>query len=429
MKTLNRKKPPALVAPKTLQIKTPQQYLLPNQIPVCLFNMGEQEVVMLKLLFPAGTWQEEQRQVSSFTARLLREGTKELSGQELMNRIEYYGATLQTKAKNNHAEVVIYCLSKHLPQLLPLVKSIVTDASFAEQELNTVVKNAQQNLLVQQEKPDYIANEHYKELLFGAQHPYGYRNQISDYDVINSDLLRHFYKKHYSAENCALYIAGKLNDFHLQLIEQYFGGDDWKNGQRIAEITHQSPAFVPQKVALAKANSVQASLCIGRQMFNKTHPDYQGFMVLNTLFGGFFGSRLMDNIREKKGYTYGIYSTLQSYIHGGDFSIISDVRGDVWQDAVSEIYKEIDILQNDLIPDDELLLVRNYLNGTILQQLSGAFNLATMLQSVFVYGLDANFYHQFVETINTISPETLRDLAQRYLNPKELLEVVVHGAV
>jgi zinc protease len=427
MKAINRKEPPQLNAPASLFIPSPQQYVLPNGIPVCLFNMGEQDVVMIKLLFPAGTWQEEQKQISSFTARLLREGTTNMSGQDLMNRIEYYGANLQTKAKNNHAEVVIYSLTKHLPHLLPLLKAVVTDAAFPADELTTVLQNAKQNLLIQQEKADYIANESFREHLFGKQHPYGYSSHAEDYDAIQRDALQQFYKKHYSAENCVMYIAGKLSDADLQLIEQYLGGDDWKNGQRIAEIERPFDPFVPQKIAITKPDSVQASLCIGRTMFNKTHPDYQGFMVLNTILGGFFGSRLMDNIREEKGYTYGIYSTLTSYMQDGYFSIMSDVRNEVWQDAVSEIYSEIDQLQNDLVPDDELKLVRNYLNGTILQQLSGTFNLATTMQGVLVYGLDSSFFHRFVETINTISPQQLRDLAQRYLNTQDMLEVVAHG--
>lgn len=427
MKTLNRQKPPALSAPTAIHIKTPEQYVLGNGVPVCLFNMGAQDVLMLKLLFPAGSWQEDLRQVSSFTARLLREGTTTLSGQELMNRIEYYGASLQTKAKGNHAEVVIYTMTKHLPHLLPLLKSIVTEAAFPEHELATVVQNAKQSLRIQQEKTDHIAHERFRELMFGEEHPYGYRSRAEDYDAISSEDLRQFYRRHYSAENCAIYMAGKLSDTDLQLIEQYFGGTDWQNGHRIEPTEHPFVTLVPQQIAIAKPGAVQAAICIGRQMFNKTHPDYHAFMILNTVLGGFFGSRLMGNIREEKGYTYGIYSTLHSYMHKGDFSIITDVNGDVWRDAVSEIYREMSILQNDLIPADELKLVRNYLHGTILSQLSGTFNLATTLQGIFVYGLDVDFYHRFVDALHTVTAKDLRDLAQRYLNADDMLQVVAHG--
>jgi len=427
MTVLNRKKAPRLAPPAALHIQAPTHYTLPNGLPVCLFNMGDQDVVMLKLLFPAGTWQESSRQVAAFTARLLREGTVSYPGQTLMNRIEYCGATLQTKAKNNHAEIVVYSLTKHLPQLLPLLYSILTESEFLTKELNTIVQNAKQHLRIQQEKTDYLAHERFREGLFGEQHPYGYRSTSDDYDRLTRDELYAFYQRHYSAENCVLYLAGKLSDQDLQLIAQYLGGDNWLNQHRIGDIAHNTVPFVPQAVTLHKPGAVQAAICIGCPMFNKTHPDYQAMMVLNTILGGFFGSRLMNNIREEKGYTYGIYSTLHSYMDGGDFAIITDVNGDVWEDAVREIYREMELLQNELVPAHELELVRNYLNGTILSQLSGTFNLAATLQGILVYGLDIDFYHRFVETINTVSPQQLRDLAQRYLSPANMLQVVARA--
>lgn len=427
MPKINRRKAPPHSVFNNFQIKLPEHYNLDNQIPVTLLNMGEQDVAMVKLLFPAGNRQEQNRQTAYLTNRMLLEGTSSYSSAELSNAIEFYGATIQLRAKNNHAEVVLYTLTKHLPALLPLLKEIVTAATFPENELQTVVQNIKRFLLVQQEKVEAIADDIFKAKLFGETHPYGYPNKAEDFDVLSVEQLQYFYKKHYSADNCAIYLAGKFSDKDLQAIAQHFDGSDWQNGHRVADIECPIAPFVPEQHFIEKKDAVQAAIRIGCPLFNKTHPDYQGLFVLNTLLGGFFGSRLMGNIREEKGYTYGIYSSLTSFIDAGYLAIQTEVGTDIWKDASREIFFEMERLRNELIEDDELNIVRNYLLGNILMNLSGTFNLASTLQGTFVYGLGVDFYYSFIETIKNISPQQLRDLAQKYLRNEQMLQVVVHG--
>lgn len=424
---LNRRKAPVLSTFTDFRIKSPEQYSLGNGIPTTLFNMGAQDVAMVKLLFPAGSWHETLPQEGYLTNRMLLEGTKNYNSAGLSNAIEFYGASVELKAKNNHAEVVLYTLTKHLGALLPLLKEMITAATFPEKELQTIVQNTKRHLLVQKEKVEVIADDVFKAKLFGETHPYSYPIRTEDFDALTVERLNSFYKKHYSSENCAIYLAGKFSDADLKSIETHFGGNDWQNGQRVADIEHSFAPFVPGQHFIAKKDAVQAALRIGYPLFNKTHPDYQALFVLNTLLGGFFGSRLMANIREEKGYTYGIYSVIHSFIKGGYFAIQTEVGNEVRHDALREILLEMDRLRNELVEDEELEIVRNYLLGTILMQLSGAFNIAAALQGVFVYGLGINFYHEFIETIRTITPQKLRDLAQQYLREEQMLQVIVHG--
>lgn len=423
--TIDRTKAPPQAQIERLIINQPQFLHLSNGIPMVLFNTGSQEVAMIKCMFPAGNWQEPQRQVASLTARLLREGTAHLSAEEIANKVEYYGATLQTSAKYNHAEVSLFTLTKHLEPLLDTLKQVLTEATFPEQELHTLLGQAQQRLLINRERIEYLADEQLAEHTWGKQHPYGYRTTIEDLEAVQSDALLQFYQRHYNAPNCLLYVAGKLSDHDLQLIDRYLGGSDWATAQRLPDQQHPYTAPQPTKIHLPKAGSLQCSLRLSRPLFNKTHPDYPTLFVLNTVLGGFFGSRLMGNIREEKGYTYGIFSYLESLLHGGQWAISTEVGRDVYQDALTEIYKEMESLQIKLIPKDELNLVRNYLMGSLLSQMSDTFKLAATLQGIYVYGLKKDFYDNFVDTIQHITPHELRRYARQYLHRSEWSEVVV----
>lgn len=423
--TVNRRQAPPLVMPSYIRLPEPQHLPLLNGIPVFSFSKGQQEIVMIKWLFPAGAWQEPAPQRAYLTSRMLKEGTQKHTAQALADAFEQTGATLQISSKNNHAEIVVHTLNKHLPTVLPLVKEMLTESVFPEPELARIVANTKQHLLVNAEKVETVADDRFKELLWGEKHPYGYRNKPENFDNVTSQELEQFYKTHYTAENCHIYMAGKINDTHTQLIEHYFGGKDWLGNGRIADQDRPFAPFEPNKKEyVQKKDSLQAAIRIGRPLFNKTHPDYQGLFVLNTLLGGFFGSRLMSNIREDKGYTYGIYSDLASYIKAGSFHIATEVNADVREDAVREIFFEIERLCNDLVDEDELDLVRRYLLGTMLMQHNTVFGTAAAVQGLLVYGLGIDFYAQFSETVRSITPQQLRNLAQQYLRPEQMLEVV-----
>ena len=423
--SVDRRHAPVLRPITHLNIVAPQHTQLDNGIPAIVVNRPEQDIVMVKLLFPAGNWYEPQRQVASLANRMLTEGTQHLSSAEIAHRIEYYGAYFQAAAKNNHGETTLYTLGKHSEPLLSLAKTVLTEATFPVTELQKLLQLSQQRLLINRQKNEFIADELVSEKLWGSTHPYGYKIELDDLKSIEIDQLHQFYTQHYNANNAVAYIAGNITETNWRLINQYLGQQDWANSPRIADPTHTPTPFVPQKVHIPRNDSVQVSIRIARPLFNKTHPDYQAMFVVNTILGGFYGSRLMNNLREDNSYTYGIYSYLQSYLHGGTFGISTEVGKDVYKDAVQQIYAEMELLQTELVDDDELNLVRNYLMGTLLSQMSGTFKLVGSLQGLYVYGLTTDYYEQFVHTIQNITPEQIRTLAQQYLQSKDMVEILV----
>jgi predicted Zn-dependent peptidase len=172
-------------------------------------------------------------------------------------------------------------------------------------------------------------------------------------------------------------------------------------------------------------DGVQGSIRIARPFPNRHHPDFLKVQVLNALFGGFFGSRLMSNIREDKGYTYGIHSYLQNHIQESAWMISTEAGKDVAEAAIREVYKEMAVLREEPVDDEELLLVRNYMIGGILGELDGPFQIIARWKNIVLHDLTAQYFYDSINTIKTVSAEELRELARKYLQPESFYELVV----
>ena len=177
--------------------------------------------------------------------------------------------------------------------------------------------------------------------------------------------------------------------------------------------------------SIEKEGALQSAIRIGKLMFNKTHPDFQSLQVLNTVYGGYFGSRLMSNIREDKGYTYGIGSGLVSLQHGGYFFITTEVGVDVTAKAIKEIYFEMDRLRKEKITTDELQLVKNYLLGTFLRSVDGPFAMADRFKGILNYNLGYDYFDRYIATIRAVSASDLMGLANTYFDKDSMIELVV----
>jgi predicted Zn-dependent peptidase len=242
--------------------------------------------------------------------------------------------------------------------------------------------------------------------------------------MVTSEELKAFHKRFYNAGNCTIVVSGKIEPTVLSLLQRHFGGSDWA-GQPAEKVVYQPQPISELKTRVPVEASVQSAIRIGKTLFNKSHPDYHKLNFLNTLFGGYFGSRLMSNIREEKGYTYGIYSSLHSMLNGGYFGIGTEVGVDVCDAAVKEIYHEIGRLQQEAIPKQEVELVRNYLLGRLQSSLDGPFKISALFKGLLIYDLNIDYIYALIDTINTVTAADLQDLAIKYLNVDEMHEVVV----
>ena len=378
-----------------ITLKKPEIFTLDNGVKVYNVNAGTEDVVQIEWIFKAGNWFEESNNLASATNFLIKNGTLKKSAYEINEYVDFYGAYL------------------------------FLDAVFPEEELHIFRQNMKQKLEVNLKKCDFVAGRKIDEFLFGARHPYGVYSEMSDYDALDVASLRQYYATYYQQGHCSIFSAGILPANYAQLMNGFFGSLPFN------QLPIESPEHLVDPAEQKKWNiindpeGVQGAIRIARPFPTRHHPDFPKVQVLNTLFGGFFGSRLMNNIREDKGYTYGIYSFLVNHIHGGAWMISTEAGRDVCEATVNEVYNEMRALREGDIDPEELLLVKNYLIGTLLGDLDGPFNIIARWKNLVLNGLDDSFFYHSVDTIKNISADELKAMANKYLKPEDFYELVV----
>lgn len=420
---LNRKKMPKIQGVKNLVVPPPYIWHLANGIPVYESNLGTQDILKLELVFFAGRPYEQKKLASRCTAALLREGTLKNKAAELAETIDYYGGSLSMPISMDMANVQLHTLTKHFDKLLPLVTEMVSEPVFPQEELDSFIVRNKQRLQVDLTKNDFVAYRRFTELLYGEQHPYGYNSYAETYEAITrNDLLNHF-KENYTSGNCLIFLSGRVNEEARRMLDEQLGQAITKGERRHASLPEVS--FQPTTLHEPLQDTVQKAVRIGCHLFNRQHPDFNGMYVLNTVLGGYFGSRLMTNIREDKGYTYNIYSAHEAMLYGGYFYVGTEVGNEFVEKTISEIYFEMEQLQQELVDDDELKMVKNYLLGTLLTNLDGPFNIAEVVKTFISEDLELKAFEELANDIREITAEEIRDLARKYFNKKDMWEVVV----
>ena len=425
METINRKTPPRIKDPVEFNIKLKpyQKYVLDNGVAVYAIDAGAEDVLQLEWVFYAGNWFEEKNLVAASTNFLLKNGTSTKNAFQINEHFEYYGSYLNRNCYNETATLTLHCLNKHLEALLPVVKEVLTDSVFPEDELRIYKQNMQQRLRVNLKKSDFVAGRLIDAYLYGEEHPYGRFTKFEDFDLVTKDEVKNFYNEYYTTGKFILFVAGKLPANLFQLLNQFFG--DLPIGTADVFDIASKPAEEKKYRVVNDPQGTQGAIRIATPFPNRHHPDFVKVQVLNNAFGGFFGSRLMTNIREEKGYTYGIYSYLENHIQQSAWVVSTEAGRDVSEATITEVYKEMEKLRNEVIDDEELLLVRNYMIGSILGDLDGPFQIINRWKNLILNGLDEGYFYKQIETIKKVPAEELSELANKYLLPDKFYELVV----
>ena len=421
MNNIYQQQPPVLPV-ENVKIPEAQAIKLINGIPVFLIESGTEDIIRLEFTFSAGQVREKSALIASTTNMMLTEGSEYHKAEEINRMLDFYGAFISLSLEKDRAGIVIYLLSKHLQRILELSREILFSPAFPESELDTLLKKRLRWFLVNREKVQNIAMDQFFESVFGRSHPYGRKVKEDDFANIDPPMLKKFHEKNYTSSNMAIIISGKPPANTTDLLEKHFGD--------LPEFTYQGNEEIQKpegennrKLHIARQGALQTAIRIGSATINKRHPDYPGLKILDTILGGYFGSRLMKNIREDKGYTYGVNSLVTSFDLSGYKVISTEVSARNSRNAVEEIYNEINRLRNEPVGESELELVRNYMSGEMLRMFDGPFALAESFRAAWEFGLDNDYYYRLAEKIRTISPDEITGLAQTYYNIDELYQI------
>lgn len=421
----DRKKAPAIVDAVNfnLHLKPYKKLVLKNGVEVYTIEAGAEEVMSIEWVFYAGNAWETQNLVAASTNFLLKNGTSRHTAFQINEHFDYYGSYLNRACYNETATLSLHTLTRYVGELLPMVRELLTDATLPEEELAIYKQNMKQRLRVNLQKSDFVASRLIDAYLFGEDHPYGKYTRFEDFDAVERSQLVDFYKRYYQQGRLIMFVAGRLPANLEQLLNDNFG--DLPQGA-VVPVSHSLHAATEKKYRIINdEKGVQGSIRLASPFPNRHHPDFLKTLVLNTLFGGFFGSRLMLNIREDKGYTYGIHSYLQNHQQHSAWMISTEAGRDVAEAAIAEVYKEMQDLREELVDEEELLLVRNYMMGGLLGDLDGPFQIISRWKNIILNSLGEDYFYRSIDTIKNVSAEELRELAQKYLRPEEFYELVV----
>ena len=422
----DRSKAPKAVIPTEIPFINPEKILLDNGLPVYFLEGGTEEIVKVEVLFYAGSFYQEKPLVTYSVANLLKSGTAKRDAAEVSRVLDHYGVYLQVDAQKDIASLTVFVLQKHLEPVLELFREMLKTPSFPEEELAILLKNQKQQHQVNMHKVLYLSRIYFAELLFGSAHPYGYRLKEEDFDSVERQDLLDFHRDYFQMNNAICFVSGRFPSNMTSLLNKYFNGKPSENSPALSPDREKllKPSG-PGKHLVEKAGALQSAVRIGKRIISRTHPDFNRLMIANALLGGFFGSRLMRNIRQEKGYTYGINSALVSLLHDAYFFISTQVGVDVCQKATDEMYLELKNLRTIPAGDSELQTLKKYLAGNYLRSFDGPFAQSDRFKEMLVFGMDFSHYQAFLEELKNIQPEIIMQTAEKYLHEDSMTELVV----
>lgn len=421
---LDRTTPPAYQEIGDFHLLKTKTVHLDNGLPVHVLSAGKLPILRIELIFSKQAVERVKPSLPFFTLKMLAEGTKAYNSQQITEYVDQYGAFLDFNQGQDRVGMSLYCLRRYLPPLLALLRSMLTSPTFPESELESLKHVTKQNLLINQQKNTYLAGRKFRELLFGASHPYGMSLSEEILNQIQVSDLRQQYQEMIDSQYFDITLAGEKSEELIPQINQYFGQHQVQKSPLANDASQEFPDSKGLKHLVERPESIQSTIRIGRLMFSQTHPDYFYMQITNEIFGGYFGSRLMKNIREEKGYTYGIHSTLTMQQQVGFLTIGTDVKSEFVEATIAEIAYEARRLQTELISEAELSKVKNYILGSFLGSITNPFDLLDIFKSVYFNNLSDDFYEQYLQSIRSITPDDILYMANKYLSLDDMLEVV-----
>lgn len=403
----------------------PVETVMPNGVSLYALAGGGKDIVRLELLFMGGYAVQDKPLQATFTNRMLREGAGDMSSEDISQRLDYYGAWIETYSSQNCNHVVLYCLRKHSLPLIKLLEGIVKVPVFPEANLDVVRRNGKAHFEVNSKRVDIVAQRYFENALWGEGHPLAHIVEPSDYDNITRDDLLDYHNKVYCSRNLAVFASGDIDDTVRTALTESFGCGEWGDVSFLKELFVPTPSSLFGRRNVKIDGTLQSAVKIGFMAMDVSNPDFYKFRFLAVLLGGYFGSRLMSNIREDNGYTYHISAEVDAYGKRNAFMISSETANEYVELCIKEIYKELDALCSDSITDSEVEHVRNYILGEMCRECEGLTAKSEVFVNAWLSGESFASVNEYLEVVKTVTAKELNGIAKKYFRSGKFIEVVV----
>lgn len=411
---------PDIVIPRSVEMPPARLTHAKNGVRIYTLSSDDFEVVRVTFVFKAGSSLQTKAFAASSTANMLGEGSTSLTAQEIAERLDFYGSYFDVNIDRDYSYISFCTLKKFFEPTLAVAREILLHPAFPEREFEVYRQKRKQSLTIERKKVDMQSRELFAEALFGSNHPYGISTHEDEYDNLTTEILREHYDTLYTAENAFVVCSGNIDDKVYAEIEALASELHSGASPSVEFPKTQTTHYLEHNVESA----LQSSVRVGRLLFPRTHPDFVGMQVVAAILGGYFGSRLMQNLREEHGYTYGVMAAMVNFEQEGYLAIATQVAREKREEAIKEIYNEIERLRHELISEEELQMVKNVMIGEILRILDGPFGIADVTIENIMCGMDNSATEQSVQRIFSITPEEIKHLAEKYLKRDDLVVVV-----
>ena len=403
----------------------PRTVTMPNGVPLYLLDGADKGVVRLDLLFKGGYAVQNKPLLAMFTNRMLREGAGTLAAAEISQKLDYYGAWIDMYSSQNCNHITLYTMSKHLVPLLQLLEDMVKRPLFPQENLDTVKNNNKSYFNINSRKVDIVSQRHFENSLWGDGHPLGHVVEAADYDAITRDDVLEYYRDYYGSRNCSMFISGSVNETMLAALRNSFGEDVWGCDAEAVAVEVMPSCPRPGRTHCQLDGTMQSGVKMGFWAMDASHPDFNKFRFLCVLLGGYFGSRLMSNIREENGYTYHISAELDAYGNRNAFMISSETANEYTEPLIKEVYRELDRLVEQPVEAAEIELVRNYIMGELCREYEGQSAKSEVFINAWLSGADFAAVNRYLDEIKSVTPVELHRLAREYFKKENMIEIVV----
>lgn len=406
-----------------VEVLKPSQYVSNEGVDIYSVHTPAQDVVRISLVFCCGVKYQNKPFISSTTANLLSEGCGNRTSHEVAQLLDFYGIYYDVNVDRDYTVITMCVLGKFADKALEILSEIILKPQFLEEECDVYTQKRKSDLKIEREKVDVLSREELARTIFGALHPYGAFANADDYDGVTVADLRAFYNRFYTRSNLFVVVSGNINNVIIEDVKRIV--DALPKGMPERTIT-EAPTALPQIKKVESDDSVQSAVNIGRVLFSRNHPDFVAMQVTATLLGGYFSSRLVRNLREENGFTYGVYAAVVNLQDSGYFAISTELKKELTDAAIEEIFKEIELLQKEEPSEEELEMVKRVITGEMLRILDGPFGIADVTIENIQNGVTNRATEQMIEKIDEITPAMVSNMARKYLK-REDLSVIIYS--
>ncbi len=426
MSKLDRKTPPKIKGFGRLSIPKPRTITLDNGTPVTILDNGDQEVNRLSAIWDGGIAETTHPTAATLTANLMREGTSSRDGAQIAETLDYNGAWLRCNTHTHHSSLVAHSLNRNTSDIFPLLTDIITNPAFPQKEFDTLREKLTRIAEIDKEKVEYHSAIANRQLLFGENHPLAHSDTPAEIREITIDDVKALHRSIYNPGTCGIYLAGRITPAIEDTLNNTFGQIPAAKEAACAKRIIPFKASETHLRVIKRADALQSAVKISIPTIDRSHPDYIALRIAIMALGGYFGSRLMANIREDKGYTYGITASLHGYPEGGIMDISTQCDNRYVEPLIEEAKKEIERMRADDFSDDEINRLKFFAMTQLASTLDSPFTMMDYYENMRLAGTPENYFEAQIDTLNSLTSERIARLANDHL-PLDNIYISIAG--